>query len=138
LEVQKTFSGYWVAPLQFIFFHRGRGRRITVEKSIVRPTYSSFGRFYIADTVLSAIAAHAAEECPGVQAVSRVVVHTETNGVRLRLDMHVKGGHDLFQVLAAAQAAAERWVAATTSLNVISVSVNAQRITLPTRPEGRI
>ncbi|MCY0881700.1 MAG: hypothetical protein OWS74_06865, partial [Firmicutes bacterium] len=38
MEVRPGFSGYFVAPL--IFFLRRGGKRIVVEKSIVRPTYS--------------------------------------------------------------------------------------------------
>ncbi|MHB1955105.1 MAG: hypothetical protein ACYCOU_15315, partial [Sulfobacillus sp.] len=56
MEVKKSFAGYWVDPLRFMF--RGRHRQMVVEKSIVRPTYSSLGKFFIADTVVAAIASH--------------------------------------------------------------------------------
>ena len=128
LEVRKTFSGYLVAPLQFIFYHHGRGHRVTVEKSIVRPTYSLLGRFYIADTVLAAISAHAARDCSGVQSVVRVVVHADAQGIRFDVDL-ILGSHiDLYQVMTQVQDRVRQWVEALTSLTVVEVSVGARHL----------
>lgn len=129
LEVQKTFSGYMVAPLQFIFFHHGRGHRVTVEKSIVRPTYSSLGRFYIADMALAAISAYAAEQCRGV-AVSRVLVHPGPDGLRLNIEIRVQLGGNLFSMMAEVQQKVRQWIEFTTSLTVVEVSVDARRVRL--------
>lgn len=128
LEVRKTFSGYLVAPLQFIFYHHGRGHRVTVEKSIVRPTYSLLGRFYIADTVLAAISAHAARDCSGVQSVARVVVHADAQGIRFDVDLILASQIDLYRVMTHVQDRVRQWVEALTSLTVVEVSVSARHL----------
>ncbi len=130
LEVRKTFSGYLVAPLQFIFYHHGRGHRVTEEKSIVRPTYSMLGKFYIADTVLASISAHAAESCPGIRSVSRVIVHATEDGIRLQLDLTLDVRENLFQRMMVVQQQVRQWIELTTSLTVAEVTVNGRHVFL--------
>lgn len=135
LEVQKTFSGYLVAPLHFIFFHRGRGHRVTVEKSIVRPTYSSLGRFYIADTVIAAIVREVARGVAGVGEVRRVMVHSRPGGVELELELALSVRQNLFGILAEVQSRARQGIEFTTALTVTNLSVSVRRLS-PVRERG--
>lgn len=64
LEVKKTFSGYLVDPIRA--FTLSRERHPAPERSVVRPTYSYFGRFYIYDSVVMQVAQRVASEVPGV------------------------------------------------------------------------
>ncbi len=129
LEVRKTFSGYLIAPLQFIFFRHGRGVRVAVEKSIVRPTYSLLGRFYIADTVLSAIAAHSADQCANVAEVGRVVVQSAGDGVHLNLEVTLAAPRDVLGVIGTVQSQVRAAIERMTALNVVEVVVEARQIT---------
>ena len=126
LEVKKTFSGYLVDPLQFIV--RGRGPRQLVEKSVVRPTYSSLGRFFIADTVITALAAHAAGAVRGVARVSKTLLTSGEDGVALRLELSVSGGARIPHVLRAVQREVAVQVEHHTALNVLAVDVLARRL----------
>jgi adenylate kinase family enzyme/uncharacterized alkaline shock family protein YloU len=128
LEVQKTFSGYLVAPLHFIFFHRARGHRVTVEKSIVRPTYSSLGRFTIADTVVAAIVREVASRVPGVEAVRRVVVHSRPTGVEIEWDLVLAVRKDLFGVLSAVADRTRQEIEWSTALTVTNLIVTVRRL----------
>lgn len=78
LEVRKSFAGYPVDPLKV--FIKVRQERPApgqfIEKSVVRPTWSSLGRFYIEEVVLAAIAAGAAVEVPGVARVAQAKVES--------------------------------------------------------------
>ncbi len=126
LEVRKTFSGYLIDPLQFIV--RGRGARQLVEKSVVRPTYSSLGRFFIADTVVTAIAAHAAGRVAGVARVSKTVLATAEEGVTLRLELSMLVGASIPEVLRRVQEAVAESVEHHTALNVLAVHALARRL----------
>lgn len=126
LEVKKTFSGYLVDPLQFIV--RSRGPRQVVEKSVVRPTYSSLGRFYIADTVIRAIAVHAALSVAGVVRISRSTLATDDNGVTIRLECTMAAGVNIPDVLREAQRAVKEQIEHHTALNVLAVDVLARRL----------
>lgn len=129
VEVQKSFSGYLVDPLRFIFRRKG-GHQVEVEKSIVRPTYSSLGRFYISDTVLSGIVVHAAYQVPEIARVSRVVVQSSPDGVVVQMDVTPQTARHLFSILRQVQDQVRRHLEHMTSLNVLTVRVDARRIRL--------
>lgn len=126
LEVRKTFSGYLVAPLSYMF--HGRSRAMVVEKSIVRPTFSSFGRFYIADTVVSAIAAHVCRRVPGISRVLRVLVESGAEGVAITLDVTLGTTADWLRVLERVQQEVHQRIAFGTALNILRVDVHARKL----------
>lgn len=130
-EVRKTFSGYLVDPLRFMV--RQHEHRQLVEKSVVRPTYSSLGRFYIADTVVSAIAAHAARRLAGVGKVMKASVITFADGVECQLEISVRLGPFIPEVLKTVQAEVKRQVEHQTALNVLAVHVMAKRLLFDSR-----
>ncbi len=131
-EVKKTFSGYLVDPLRF-FLRRRSGaeeRQYVIEKSVVRPTFSSLGKFVIADSVIMAIAARASRDVAGVSRVSRVQVDSSDEGVVLTVDLTISYGRQVFQVLEEAQKAVKRAVEHMTALNVLAVNVRARRLSV--------
>lgn len=94
LEVRKSFAGYTVDPLRV--FVKVRAERPApgqfIEKSVVRPTWSSLGRFYIEEVVLAAIAARAAVETPGVGRVYQAKVDVDDAAVAFELALGVSYG----------------------------------------------
>ncbi len=128
MEVRKSFSGYLVDPLRFIF--RKKGLQVEVEKSIVRPAYSSLGRFYIADTVLTGIVVHAAHRVPGIARVSRVMVQSSQEGIVIQLDVTPSITRHLFSLLHQVQGEIRRDIEMMTSINVLTVEVAARRIVM--------
>jgi len=127
-EVKKTFSGYFIAPLRLRFLGRQSRAEVEVEKSVVKPTYSSLGRFYIADRVVRDIAARAAAEVPGVSKPPRVSLQAEPEGVIITAEMTLVYGVNILEVLRLAQQNIRRVVEDTTALNVLKVNVIARRI----------
>ncbi|MDA8206210.1 MAG: hypothetical protein M0Z36_09075 [Thermaerobacter sp.] len=128
MEVRKSFSGYLVDPLRFIF--RKKGRQVEVEKSIVRPTYSSLGRFFIADRVLTAITSHAVRQIPEIARVSRVMIQSTTDGIIIQVDVVPRSPRHLFGMLNRVQEAVRRDIEYMTSLNVLAIQVEVRRILL--------
>jgi len=138
VEVKRTFSGYMVDPLRFILRGRDGGRRaLVIEKSVVRPTWSYLGRFTIDDMAVSAIAAHAAEEVPGIARVRRVKMETWPEGLVLSLDVSVVFGHHLPTALAHARERVRTMVEQMTAQNVLSASITARRVEQPPEPGAR-
>ncbi len=124
LEVRKSFSGYLVNPLRLIL----RGQPVAVEKSLVRPTWSSLGRFFISDRVVRDIAQHAAAAVPGVSRVRRVTMQSWPNGVVLHLGLVLVYGNGLRSVLEQAQHSVKDQVEYMTALNVLQVNLVAHRV----------
>lgn len=129
LEVKKTFSGYLIDPLRFFFRQKESvdGPEV-VEKSVVKPTYSSLGKFFIADTVVMAIAQRAALETPSVVRVQTVVVETRTTGVELTLELTMRYGSPLTPDLLDMQRRIRDKVEHMTALNVLAVNLEVRRL----------
>lgn len=132
LEVRRTFSGYLVDPLHLRLFRRSRRAAgdLHVEKSVVRPTFGSLGRFYIADSVVAAIAARACREVDGVTRVAGAAVTSRPEGVHLSLGVGIRYGHHVVRTMEAVQQRVREVVEHTTALNVLDVAVVARWVSL--------
>jgi uncharacterized alkaline shock family protein YloU len=134
-EVRKSFAGYLVDPLRV--FHRpagSRSRDLVVEKSVVRPTFSSLGRFFIADTVVEQIAGRAGAEVAGVVAARHASVEVRPEGVMVTLEITLQYGVHLPSVLRAVQLRVRTAVENMTALSVLAVDVIAQRVVSSSSP----
>ncbi len=128
LEVRRSFSGYLVDPLRFFIPKRSnQSDNLVIEKSVVRPTWSSFGKFYIADSVVGAIAVRSCREIEGMARVRKVLVESTDEGVKIDLEVAIKHGVMPFEVLGKAQKHVKKMVEHCTALNVLSVDVAARK-----------
>ncbi|MDP2872332.1 MAG: hypothetical protein Q8P31_07335 [Bacillota bacterium] len=130
LEVRKTFSGYLIDPLRFFLRPKGGRSHVVVEKSVVRPTWSSLGRFYINDVVIISIALRAAREVEGVGRPMRATVDSRPEGTTLHLELALRLGCDVVQVCRAAQLHVRRILEYTTGLDIPAVNVTARTMIL--------
>lgn len=130
-EVRKDFSGFFIDPLR-IFRVLGKGRQIiTMEKTVVRPTYSYFGRFYIADSAIESMAAYCAQNISGVYKVQRCETYTQEDGISIDLDMTVVYGYQIHRILEQIQEQVGNEVGYITGLNILAVNVAAKRVVIP-------
>lgn len=130
-EVKKGFSGYLLNPMQVFLKKKSEVEEIrVVEKSVVRPTYSSLGKFFIADNVIMAIAAKACEGSEGIAKVGRVTIDTSADGIVLHIDVSIRYGALIQETLTMAQRFVKEMVEHTTALNVLAVNISARRVML--------
>lgn len=136
LEVKKTFSGYLVDPLRFFLRPKAESaaRSLVIEKSVVRPTFSSLGKFYIADTVVASVAARVVLGIPGVARVLKVLVESRIDGVEINVDVAVKYGYDILAVLEQSQRQVKEMVEYMTALNVLAINMAARRLVFEENP----
>lgn len=127
LEVRKTFSGYLFDPLRFFLRPKGdRTAGLIVEKSVVRPTWSELGRFYIHDVVVMSIALRAAREVEGVARPLKARVESQQEGTTIDLDIALWIGAQVVDVCRTVQLHVRKVLEYTTGLNLIGVNVNAR------------
>jgi uncharacterized alkaline shock family protein YloU len=130
-EVKRGFSGYLVDPLRLFMKGKAKSkRRMLVEKSVVRPSFSSLGRFFIADTVIVAIASRAGREHEAIDKVLRVEVDSTSEGVFLTMELSVRLGFHLPDVLRQVQERVREVVEYQTALNVLAVDAIARKVSL--------
>lgn len=135
LEVRRSLPGYTVDPLR-VFVKRPEERTVSgrfVEKSVVRPTFSSLGHFYIEEVVLAAIAARAAVEVRGVSRVYQSEVAVGPAGVSFKLAVGAAFGVYLPEVAAAVRDHVKRVVEHMTALTCERVDVKVAKV-LPRQP----
>ncbi|MGI6633524.1 MAG: hypothetical protein ACOX5M_10865 [Bacillota bacterium] len=128
LEVKKTFSGYLVDPIRV--FTRSRERYPVPERSVVRPTYSYFGRFYIYDSVVMQVAQRIAAEVPGVKRVLKVLVLTVGEGTVLDVELVLERGVKVFDVMALVQRRLKDRLEFLTGIYLEKIDVSTKKIGL--------
>jgi len=128
-EVKKTFSGYLVDPLKALALSREQ-RYGAPERSVVRPTYSYFGRYYISDSVVMQIAQRICLEVPGVSRVQRSLVLTVGEGTIIDVELVLRYGVKVFDVLAAVQRNLKEKLEYLTGIYLERVDVSAKKISL--------
>ena len=121
-EVKKTFSGYLVDPLK-IFVRAREKMPAVMERSVVRPTYSYFGNFYIADNVVMQMATKICYEIEGVKRVLRVLVLTTGDGAMLEVELVLKSGFPVFEVMQEVQSRLKQSHEYLTGIYLLSVDV---------------
>lgn len=128
-EVKKTFSGYLVDPLKALALSREQ-RYGGQERSVVRPTYSYFGRYYISDAVVMQIAQRICLEVPGVSRVIRSLVLTVGEGTILDVELVLRYGVKVFEVMQSAQRNLKDKLEFLTGIYLERVDISTKKISL--------
>jgi Uncharacterized protein conserved in bacteria len=132
IELKPHFSGYLIDPLE-IFFKKpqAKKRRRLGEKSIVRPTFSYYGKLLISDAVISAIVDYVATSDSVITRTGQIVVKNfqeKEKGISINLDVTIKYGYALREVVSTAQRRIKDVVEYMTGLVVNEVNVAVRRL----------
>ncbi len=93
MELRPEFKGYLIDPLR-TFFSRGRSTE-RMEKSVVRPVFSYYGKLTFARRVIADLVYYALRDMRDeilVRSVSSRKTDGPTNGIILDMDVLVRGG----------------------------------------------
>lgn len=72
-QLKRQFSGYFMDPLK-LFRNFGFGKDGTEERSVVRPTYSYLGDFFISEKAIFDIVNHICKENDWIRSVKKITV----------------------------------------------------------------
>ncbi len=134
IELKPYFSGYLIDPLE-IFFKKPQSakRRKLGEKSIVRPTFSYYGKLFIADAAIAAIVDNVATSDLAVTRTDHVNIKNSQDrekGISISLDVTIKYGHPLREVLVNAQQRIKNMVEFMTGMTVRDVNIEVRRLSI--------
>lgn len=131
--IKKDFPGYLLDPLRSFWgkSHREDPKKVVIDRSIVRPIYSSLGNFYISEHVVSQMVAHVAAKVPGIARVGKVEVSSSSEGARLQIDVNLFYGHNIPDTLHKVQQTVKEIIEHLTGFNLPKLQVTARRIELP-------
>ena len=132
MEIKHEFSGYFQDPLKFV----SRRRRDKVntqiqgetERTVVRPTFSSLGKYLITDEALASLLRILLEDVQGLCEVLRVEVQKEVYGAVLFIELSLYYGYNAQEVMQEVQDIISEQVENYTAINILSVNVSCRKV----------
>lgn len=124
LEIKEQFSGYFMDPLK-IFEKKDKKYH---EKSIIRPTFSYLGNFYISDKVIKDVITYCAKDITGITKLIRVNIEKFIDGINIYLDVNVQYGYSIPKVSKILQDTVTKEVVYATGINIFGINVRVKGI----------
>jgi uncharacterized alkaline shock family protein YloU len=133
IELKPYFSGYLIDPLQ-IFFKKPQAKyRKMGEKSIVRPTFSYYGKLLITDAAIAVIVDYVATTDMQITRTGQVIIKNSNDrekGISISLDVTIKYGSLIREVVTQTQQRIKTMVEYMTGMTVRDVNIEVRRLSL--------
>ncbi|SEO78750.1 Asp23/Gls24 family envelope stress response protein [Propionispora vibrioides] len=134
IELKPHFSGYMIDPLE-IFFKKPQAKRRNKlgEKSIIRPTFSYYGKLLISDAAIASIVDFVATNDTSISKTGQINIknsHDRETGISISLDVTVRYGSVLREVVYDAQCRIKSVVEFMTGLLVKDVNIAIKRLSV--------
>lgn len=133
IELKPHFSGYLIDPLQ-IFFKKPQAKyRRIGEKSIVRPTFSYYGKLLISDAAISVIVDYVATSDMQITKTGQVIIKNSNDrekGISISLDVTIRYGSNIRDVVQQAQQRIKNMVEYMTGMTVRDVNIEVRRLSV--------
>lgn len=136
MEVKHEFSGYFLNPFSEIkkrrkfspspFLHSDN----ETEKTVVRPNYSSLGKYSISDEALRSLSQILLKQMEGVAELLNFSLEKDKRGIRLYLELSLYYGYQAQILMKKIQEYFGKNIEMYTSINVLAVHVRASRLLL--------
>jgi uncharacterized alkaline shock family protein YloU len=133
IELKPHFSGYLIDPLEIFFRKPQSKRRRLGEKSIVRPTFSYYGKLLISDAAIAAIVDHVATSDMAISRTGQINIKNSQDrekGISISLDVTIKYGNPLRDVMHNAQQRVKNMVEYMTGMTVKDVNIEVKRLSV--------
>lgn len=128
LQLKRDFAGYFMDPLR-IFKGGGMfGNPQYTEKTVVRPTFSYMGDFFISDVVITDIANCVAKETNGIAKVIKVYENTSPDSLHLEVAIGVERGSMIWEAAIEYQSNLRDQIENMTAFNVVKVDVEVKQV----------
>lgn len=128
MELKKQFSGYFLDPLQ-LFKRKGKGEFQKIgEKSVVRPTFSYFGKYTISDYAIYEVVNHLVSAMPSVEKISRFRCNNGPDGLFVDMDVIMVFGYNLVAAIKEARELIGRELDRFAGISLNNLVVNVKSI----------
>ncbi|MDD3304414.1 MAG: Asp23/Gls24 family envelope stress response protein [Clostridia bacterium] len=127
-EIKKQFSGYFLDSLKmFNIFNKDEEEKEN-EKTIIRPTYSYLGKYYISDNVINSIVMHSVSKIDGVTKIFKVSTQKFNDGMKLDIDIEIKFGKNIPDLSSKIRNVAIYAIDFATGINLFGININVKSI----------
>ncbi|MBN7774305.1 Asp23/Gls24 family envelope stress response protein [Clostridium aminobutyricum] len=121
-QLKTDFSGYFLHPLRRIR-NFGFNKETQTDRSVVRPTYSYLGEFFISNKVVTDIVQYLGGTNEAVDSVLSVLTKSTKKGLELTVLVNLNYGSKIIEEAKALQTEIAERVEYITAFNVCSVNV---------------
>lgn len=125
LQLKRSFAGYFMDPLRFF---RGKDQGAASERTVVRPTYSYMGEYFLDEKVIDDIVTCTASMIPGIGRVIYIVQDTSPEAYQLAVSIKVKSGYPIWESALTFQKQLNKIIEEMTAFNVSKVDVEVRGI----------
>lgn len=132
VELKPHFTGYF-ADLPYNIFSSQRRQEKDADRSIVRPSFSFYGKLLIADTAIEDIINLIAEKLEGVEKVNSIRVRRRSDGSKgivIAIEVVLYYGEKIFTVTKQLQAKIKEKVEYMTAMQVKTVNVSVRSLAI--------
>ncbi len=131
-EIKKDFSGYFLNPLR-IFRGFGRGGTADVEEhSVVRPTFSYMGKYFISNSVIEDLVYYAANKTIGIFKIGNIDIINTNRGLIIEMDVRIVYGNPIRPIAERLQEQVEVEIEEMTSFNILNINLNVRGLVVVT------
>lgn len=131
IELKPHFSGYLIDPLDIFFKKSKAARRKLGEKSIVRPTFSYYGKLLISDAAIASIVDYVATRDAALTRTGHIVIkysREREKGISISLEVTIRYGNVIWDVAYQAQRQIKEIVEKMTGMVVREVNIAVKRL----------
>lgn len=132
-EIQKDFSGILLDPFSIFKGYKGRKEKnlkIRNERSIIRPTFSYFGKYTIKDKAFRDIIKILMKNVEGIYEVSKIYIDKEENGndMYISLDIVTILGFNILKEAEKLRTLIKSEIERATSVNISKVDIRVIKV----------
>jgi len=133
IELKPHFSGYLIDPLEIFFKKPQTKHRKLGEKSIVRPTFSYYGKLLISDAAIASIVDYVATSELTITRTAQIKIKNfqdKEKGISISLDVTIKYGRPIWDIVRQVQTQIKTAVEQMTGLEVKEVNIAVKSLSI--------
>ena len=134
-EIKKDFSGILLDPFRILSRGRKKNKKSKkenagVERSVIRPVFSYFGKYTIKDKVFKDIIRLVCDRIKGITEISTISIDKapDSNDVEISMNMEIAYGYNISEMAEEMKKQAKKELEYMTSVNISMVNVKIVKI----------
>lgn len=125
LQLKRNFAGYFMDPLRLF---RGKDAGAAAERTVVRPTYSYMGEYFLDEKVIDDIVTCVASQMPEIGRVIYIVQDTSPEAYELSVSVKIRRGYPIWESAQKFQERLNKIIEEMTAFNVARVDVEVRGV----------
>jgi len=98
--IKKDFPGYLIAPLRSFYSRAAKDHKnLSLERTLIRPIYSSLGDFFINEEVIKQLTRYISDNLEGVHQTDKIDIYSDDSGVTLEVQITAIYGLNIKEIL---------------------------------------